>query len=109
MSNTYNLKITSLETRQVANVEGVVTVAHFEYIGTAASGAVAKVKGNCNLFFSEGSAFIPLAELTEATVIDWVTTYLGRGVFENYERILDNGLRNTGISVVTTSLPWAQE
>lgn len=105
MSNVYTLKITLLETRQMQNIFGIVTVVHFEYIGTSISGETAKVSGNCNLYFSEDDTLIPLEQLDEMTVSGWVINHLGRGVFENYERILQEKLQSA--NSVTFNI-WTQ-
>jgi hypothetical protein len=67
------------------------------------------VYGSSGVMFTEGSAFTPYADLTEAQVIGWVKEALGEEAVTGYEANVAQQIANQiNPPVVTPPLPWAE-
>lgn len=86
----------------------VVFTVHWTLTGTDGTYA-GSVYGSSGVMFTEGSAFTPYADLTEAQVIGWVKDALGAEQVATYEANVAQQIEDQiDPPVVTAPLPWAQ-
>ena len=101
MATTYTWKIAQLE-RETA--DGYVFTAHYTVDaedGTYRAGAYGSVG------FERPDNLIPFADLTEATVINWVKEHLGEESVANVEAALQTQLDEQRSPSKASGLPWA--
>jgi hypothetical protein len=105
MSLTYAWSITGMKT----NENNAVVQTYWKKTGTDANGNVGTFSGATPFKIAEGQNLIPLEQLTEAQVLDWIKSV----VVGDYETHVDSQIqkdldRNKSV-VKDIKLPWATE
>jgi hypothetical protein len=105
MSLTYTWSITGMKT----NENDAVVQTYWKKTGTDANGNVGTFSGATPFKIAEGQDLVPLAQLTETQVLDWIKSV----VTGDYETHVDSQIqkdldRNKSI-VKDIKLPWAPE
>jgi len=107
MANTYTWIIESLNVLPLAEGQtNVVSLASWRVNGTDGTNTVTAY-GTCPLAYEPGTSFTPYADLTEATVIDWVQSEMGAEQVTSIKTSLDTQIINLlNLPIVTPPLPW---
>jgi hypothetical protein len=105
MSLTYTWSITGMKT----NENDAVVQTYWKKVGTDANGNVGTFSGATPFKIEEGQDLVPLGQLTETHVLNWVKSM----VVGDYETHVDSQIqkdldRNKSI-VKDIKLPWAPE
>jgi hypothetical protein len=105
----YNWNVTALYTETIAGEQNYVVIANYEVVGVDGTYS-AEISNIARFSTASVSPFIPYAELTEDTVIDWIQQELGPDGVSNLEACIQ-GQINSQINPPTvpqnTPLPWA--
>ena len=105
MSLTYTWSITGMKTNEI----DAVVQTYWKKVGTDANGNVGTFSGATPFKIEEGQDLVPLDQLTETQVLDWIKSI----VTGDYETHVDSQIqkdldRNKSI-VKDIKLPWATE
>jgi hypothetical protein len=99
--------INGLKVQQGPNdLLNVVNEAHWTASLTEGSDTVYSY-GSVPLVYGEENAFVPFAELSEATVVSWVKQVLGQDTVSEIEARLTAEMQNSISNKTDPSLPWA--
>ena len=114
MSLTYTWKVTGIKTRDEVNAEGetlqnAVVQTYWQKIGTDAEGNEGTFSGATPFTAKDvpSGEFVPLAELTEETVIGWIQDVVVGGYEEHVNGMIQKQIDDKTITDV--KLPWAPE
>jgi hypothetical protein len=106
---TYTWNVTALYTETIDGEQNYVVIANYEVTGV--DGTYSAFLSNIARFSTASvSPFIPYADLTEDTVIDWIQQDLGPDGVSNLEACIQgqiNSQINPPTVPVNTPLPWA--
>jgi hypothetical protein len=106
---TYTWNVTALYTETIDGEQNYVVIANYEVTGV--DGTYSAFLSNIARFSTASvTPFIPYAELTEDTVIDWIQQELGPDGVSNLEACIQgqiNSQINPPTVPVNTPLPWA--
>ena len=106
---TYTWAVTALYTETIAGEQNYVVIANYLVLGV--DGTYGAEISNIARFSTESmSPFIPYADLTEDTVIDWIQQDLGVDGVANLEACIQgqiNSQINPPVVPVNTPLPWS--
>lgn len=106
MAITYSYKITSLERApKLGELNDVITRVRFTYTGVDEDGIEGSFQGATPMPAPDSASFTPLADLTEADVIEWVkVTHPIEHMQEQIQKQID---RQKTPKYEATDLPWA--
>ena len=114
MSLTYTWKVTGIKTRDEVNAEGetlqnAVVQTYWQKIGTDAEGNEGTFSGATPFTAKDVPAgeFVPLAELTEETVISWIQAVVVGGYEEHVNGMIQKQIDDK--TITDAKLPWAPE
>ena len=114
MNLTYTWKVTGIKTRDEVNAEGetlqnAVVQTYWQKIGTDAEGNEGTFSGATPFTAKDvpSGEFVPLAELTEETVIGWIQDVVVGGYEEHVNGMIQKQIDDKTITDV--KLPWAPE
>ena len=114
MSLTYTWKVTGIKTRDEVNelgetLQNAVVQTYWQKIGTDADGNEGTFSGATPFTAANVPAgeFVPLAELTEETVIGWIQDVVVGGYEEHVNSMIQKQIDDKTITDV--ALPWAPE
>ena len=105
----YNWNVTALYTETIAGEQNYVVIANYEVVGVDGTYS-AEISNIARFSTASVSPFIPYAELTEDTVIDWIQQELGPDGVSNLEACIQgqiNSQINPPVTPQNTPLPWA--
>lgn len=105
----YTWNVTALYTEAVATESDYVVIANYTVVGIDDTYS-AELSNIARFSTTSVSPFIPYAELTEDTVIDWIQQELGPDGVSNLEACIQgqiNSQINPPSVPVNTPLPWA--
>jgi hypothetical protein len=106
---TYTWNVTALYTETVDGEQNYVVIANYEVTGV--DGTYSAFLSNIARFSTASvTPFIPYADLTEDTVIDWIQQDLGPDGVSNLEACIQgqiNSQINPPTVPVNTPLPWS--
>ena len=106
---TYTWNVTALYTETIDGEQNYVVIANYEVTGV--DGTYSAFLSNIARFSTASvTPFIPYAELTEDTVIDWIQQELGTDGVSNLEACIQgqiNSQINPPATPQNTPLPWA--
>ena len=112
MSLTYTWKVTGIKTRDEVNEQGetlqnAVVQTYWQKIGTDADGNEGTFSGATPFTAANVPAgeFVPLAELTEETVIDWIQDIVVGSYEEHVNGMIQKQIDDKNIT--DAPLPWA--
>jgi hypothetical protein len=106
---TYTWNVTALYTETVDSEQNYVVIANYTVIGINDTYS-AELSNIARFSTASVSPFIPYADLTEDTVIDWIQQELGPDGVSNLEACIQgqiNSQINPPTVPVNTPLPWA--
>jgi hypothetical protein len=106
---TYTWAVTALYTETVNDEQDYVVIANYTVIGTDDTYS-AELSNIARFSTASVSPFIPYADLTEDTVIDWIQQDLGVDGVANLEACIQgqiNSQINPPVTPQNTPLPWA--
>jgi hypothetical protein len=108
MSAIFNIKINSIYTTDIGDLNGVIKKVDFTVIGTKQDSTF-ELPQTVDLSDPENETFKPLAELAESDVRDWIENSftLMDGVKAHIQYVLDKEVAKKALT--TTSLPWNTE
>jgi hypothetical protein len=114
MSLTYTWKVTGIKTRDEINAEGetlqnAVVQTYWQKIGTDAEGNEGTFSGATPFTAKDvpSGEFVPLAELTEETVIGWIQAVVVGSYEEHVNGMIQKQIDDK--TVTDANLPWAPE
>jgi hypothetical protein len=114
MNLTYTWKVTGIKTRDEVNAEGetlqnAVVQTYWQKIGIDAEGNEGTFSGATPFTAKDvpSGEFVPLAELTEETVIGWIQDVVVGGYEEHVNGMIQKQIDDKTITDV--KLPWAPE
>lgn len=112
MTITYTLDIQSLDTQTVGENDGRVMRVHWEKTGVDENGITSKCASNTRFPIPEegleGSAFTPLAELTEEIVKGWIEDATTEKQEERINGFIISNINEQINPVISAEdLPWA--
>jgi hypothetical protein len=114
MSLTYTWKVTGIKTRDEVNDEGetlqnAVVQTYWQKIGTDTDGNEGTFSGATPFTAKDVPAgeFVPLAELTEETVIDWIKSVVVGSYEEHVNSMIQQQIDDK--TITDAKLPWAPE
>ena len=114
MSLTYTWKVTGIKTRDEVNAEGetlqnAVVQTYWQKIGTDADGNEGTFSGATPFTAKDvpAGAFVPLAELTEETVIGWIQAVVVGSYEEHVNGMIQKQIDDK--TITDAKLPWAPE
>ena len=106
---TYTWNVTALYTETIDGEQNYVVIANYEVVGV--DGTFSASLSNIARFSTASvSPFVPYAELTEDTVIDWIQQELGPDGVSNLEACIQGQIDsqiNPPVTPQNTPLPWA--
>lgn len=102
----FTVKITGIRTATVGDKSNVVKQVEWTMIGED-QGQKFELPQVTELEDPNGQPFIPLAELTEANVVQWVESADARlqAIKDHIQYVLDKEIAKAAL--VTTNMPWA--
>jgi hypothetical protein len=106
---TYTWNVTALYTETVDGEQNYVVIANYEVVGVDGT-YTASLSNIARFSTASVSPFIPYADLTEDTVIDWIQQDLGPDGVSNLEACIQgqiNSQINPPVVPVNTPLPWS--
>jgi hypothetical protein len=106
---TYTWNVTALYTETVDGEQNYVVIANYEVTGVDWT-YTASLSNIARFSTASVSPFIPYADLTEDTVIDWIQQDLGPDGVSNLEACIQgqiNSQINPPVVPVNTPLPWS--
>jgi hypothetical protein len=106
---TYTWNVTALYTETIDGEQNYVVIANYEVVGVDGT-YTASLSNIARFSTASVSPFIPYADLTEDTVIDWIQQDLGTDGVSNLEACIQgqiNSQINPPTVPVNTPLPWA--
>ena len=106
---TYTWNVTALYTETVDGEQNYVVIANYIVVGIDDTYS-AELSNIARFSTASVSPFIPYADLTEDTVIDWIQQDLGPDGVSNLEACIQgqiNSQINPPVTPVNTPLPWA--
>ncbi len=106
---TYTWAVTALYTETIDGDSNYVVVSNYGVLGVEGT-YTASLSNIARFSTASVSPFIPYADLTEDTVIDWIQQDLGPDGVSNLEACIQgqiNSQINPPIVPVNTPLPWA--
>jgi hypothetical protein len=106
---TYTWNVTALYTETIDGEQNYVVIANYEVVGVDGT-YTASLSNIARFSTASVTPFIPYAELTEDTVIDWIQQELGPDGVSNLEACIQgqiNSQINPPTVPVNTPLPWA--
>ena len=106
---TYTWAVTALYTETIAEQEDYVVIANYEVVGVDDTYS-AELSNIARFSTASVTPFIPYADLTQDTVIDWIQQDLGPDGVSNLEACIQgqiNSQINPPTVPVNTPLPWA--
>ena len=106
---TYTWAVTALYTETINDEQDYVVIANYTVIGTDDTYS-AELSNIARFSTASVTPFIPYADLTEDTVIDWIQQELGPDGVSNLEACIQgqiNSQINPPVVPVNTPLPWA--
>lgn len=110
MTITYTWAVTSLKTRTEGSNENAVVQTYWKKTGTDENGNTGEFSGATpftTTTMPEGSTFIPLAELTEATVLGWIQAVVIGGYEEHVNGMIAKQIAEKATPISETPMPWA--
>jgi hypothetical protein len=114
MSLTYTWKVTGIKTRDEVNAEGetlqnAVVQTYWQKIGTDAEGNEGTFSGATPFTAKDvpSGEFVPLADLTEETVIGWIQSIVVGGYEEHVNGMIQKQIDDK--TITDAKLPWAPE
>jgi hypothetical protein len=106
---TYTWNVTALYTETIDGEQNYVVIANYEVVGVDGT-YTASLSNIARFSTASVSPFIPYADLTEDTVIDWIQQDLGPDGVSNLEACIQgqiNSQINPPVVPVNTPLPWS--
>ena len=106
---TYTWAVTALYTETIAGEQDYVVIANYEVVGVDDIYS-AELSNIARFSTASVTPFIPYADLTEDTVIDWIQQELGPDGVSNLEACIQgqiNSQINPPVVPVNTPLPWS--
>lgn len=102
----FTMKITGLRTQTVGDLSNVVKQVGWTMIGTEA-GQTFELQQTTTVPDPDATDFVPLENLTEAQVAEWITTHDTRlpGIKAHIQLVLDREVAQAGL--VSATMPWA--
>ncbi len=110
MTITYTWAVTSLKTRTEGSNENAVVQTYWKKTGTDSAGNTGEFSGATpftTTTMPEGSTFIPLAELTEATVLGWIKAVVVDSYEEHVNAQIAKQIDEKINALVEAPMPWA--
>ena len=110
MTITYTWAVTSLKTRTEGSNENAVVQTYWKKTGTDSAGNTGEFSGATpftTTTMPEGSTFIPLAELTEATVLGWIQAVVVDSYEEHVNGMIAKQIAEKATPITETPMPWA--
>lgn len=110
MTITYTWAVTSLKTRTEGSNENAVVQTYWKKTGTDEAGNTGEFSGATpftTTTMPEGSTFIPLAELTEATVLSWIQAVVVGSYEEHVNGQIAKQIAEKATPITETPMPWA--
>jgi hypothetical protein len=110
MTITYTWAVTSLKTRTEGSNENAVVQTYWKKTGTDSAGNTGEFSGATpftTTTMPEGSTFIPLAELTEATVLGWIQAVVVGSYEEHVNGMIAKQIAEKATPISETPMPWA--
>lgn len=106
---TYTWAVTALYTQTVGSEQDYVVIANYTVVGVDGDHS-AELSNIARFSTASVSPFIPYADLTEDTVIDWIQQDLGVDGVANLEACIQGQIDsqiNPPVVPVNTPLPWS--
>jgi hypothetical protein len=106
---TYTWNVTALYTETIDGEQNYVVIANYVVVGVDGT-YTASLSNIARFSTASVSPFIPYAELTEDTVIDWIQQELGVDGVSNLEACIQGQINseiNPPVTPQNTPLPWA--
>lgn len=110
MTITYTWAVTSLKTRTEGSNENAVVQTYWKKTGTDENGNTGEFSGATpftTTTMPEGSTFIPLAELTEATVLGWIQAVVVGSYEDHVNGMIAKQIAEKATPITETPMPWA--
>lgn len=110
MAITYTWAVTSLKTRTEGSNENAVVQTYWTKTGTDEAGNTGTFSGATpftTTTMPEGSTFVPLADLTEATVLGWIQDVVVGGYENHVNGVIANQIAEKTTPITDTPMPWA--
>lgn len=110
MAITYTWKVTSVKTKTEGQNQEAVVQTYWTKTGVDEDGHEGTFSGATpftTVGMPEGQTFIPFAELTEATVLDWIKAVVVGGYEEHVNAQIQKQIDEKHNPVVEAALPWA--
>ena len=108
MSTTFEIKINAIRTNDIGELKNVIKRVEFTIKGTNA-GQSFELPQSVDLSDPQTESFVPLSELVQSDVIEWVNQNFSHmdAVKAHIQLVLDKEISK--INLVETSLPWVTE
>lgn len=109
MPITYTWAVTSLKTRTEGSNENAVVQTYWKKTGTDENGNTGVFSGATPFTTArmpEGSTFIPLADLTEEIVLDWIKAVVVGSYEEHVNGVIEKQIAEKASPIIETLLPW---
>lgn len=105
MSLTYTWAITGMKTNEI----DAVVQTYWKKTGTDANGNAGVFSGATPFTIAEGQELVPLAELTETQVLDWIKSVVVGDYETHVNGQIQKDLDRNKVVVKDVKLPWAPE